>query len=269
MLQALRYLNPALSITENVQNNIWYEISARPLRKYWFLTDPGVLLFCCVSHTNFNLACSILNARGLTSMQPTCTTKNDSNEMHLMAEMTVNVWKCFDLWVCPVLCYLNQGGPSLREQRASTIRYEEKFAGRKERNSNAIKRLVCCSNSPNSCCTPEAIFDFRVIFKFSVCLFATQNRDFLLEKRYTTQHQNRKSTFLVSFIKSMSALTLEALKKSLPTRTSAVIFDLSFVKPFTNVFLQFTSNVALKQTSQWYLRVFARWKISPRRKINC
>jgi len=77
---------------------------------------------------------------------------------------------------------LTQGGPRLRGWRA-TLRFEEKFAGRKERNSIAIKRHVCCSNRPNFWCTPN------VIFKFSVCLFATQNRDFLLAKRYTTHQQ--------------------------------------------------------------------------------
>jgi len=47
----------------------------------------------------------------------------------------------------------------------------------------------------------------------------------------------------------------EARKISLPTRTSAVILDLSFVKPFLNVFFQLTSNVALNQASQSYLCV--------------
>jgi len=74
-----------------------------------------------------------------------------------------------------------------------------------QRNSIAIKRPVCCSNV---CCTPKAIFYSRVFFKFSVCLFATQNRDFVLEKRYTTHQQNNKTIFcfLVLVIKSMSAL---------------------------------------------------------------
>jgi len=39
-----------------------------------------------------------------------------------------------------------------------------KITGRKERNSTAIKRLVCCSNRPKFCCTPNASFDFRAIF---------------------------------------------------------------------------------------------------------
>ena len=67
--------------------------------------------------------------------------------------------------------------------------------GRKERNTIAIKGLVCCSNRPNFCCTPNRIFDPRVIVKFSVYLFATQNRDFLLEKRYTTHQQTNKTFF--------------------------------------------------------------------------
>ena len=79
----------------------------------------------------------------------------------------------------------------------------KKFAGRKERNSIAIRRLVCCSSRPNVCCTPNAMLDSRVIFtsKFSVSLFGTQNRDFLLEKG--TQHTKKiteKSCFVVMVI---------------------------------------------------------------------
>jgi len=82
-----------------------------------------------------------------------------------------------------------------------------KFAGRKERIFIAIKRLVCCSDITKFCCTPNAIFDSRVIFHFSVCLFATQNRDFLLEKWFTTHQQMNKAIFfLVVTIKTMSAL---------------------------------------------------------------
>ena len=53
---------------------------------------------------------------------------------------------------------------------------------------------------------------YRVIFRFSVCLFATQNKDFLLEKRCTTHQQNNKTTFCFLFlvIKSMSALISSA-----------------------------------------------------------
>ena len=72
----------------------------------------------------------------------------------------------------------------------------EKNCGPQWENSNAIKRLVYCSNSPNFSCRPKAIFDSRVIFKFSVCLSATQNGDFLLEKRYATHERNRKTTFI-------------------------------------------------------------------------
>jgi len=68
-------------------------------------------------------------------------------------------------------------GPRLREWRTA-LRFEEKLAGRKERNSIAIERLICCSNRPNFFCTPNAIFYSRVIFKFSVCLFATQKSTF-------------------------------------------------------------------------------------------
>ena len=69
-------------------------------------------------------------------------------------------------------------------------------------------RLVCYSNRPKFCCTPNASFDFRAIFEFSVCLFAAQSRDFLLEKRYTTHQQNSKTLFcfLVLVMKSMSAV---------------------------------------------------------------
>jgi len=35
----------------------------------------------------------------------------------------------------------------------------------------------------------------RQLLILGYCLFATQNRDFLLEKRYTTHQQNRKTTF--------------------------------------------------------------------------
>jgi len=102
---------------------------------------------------------------------------------------------------------LVQGGPRLRVWR-DTLRFEEKFAGRKERNSIEIKRLFCCSNRPKFFCTPNPSFDFRAIFEFSVCLFAAQSRDFLLEKRYTTHQPNIKPIFccLVLIIKSMSAV---------------------------------------------------------------
>jgi len=77
----------------------------------------------------------------------------------------------------------------------ATLRLEAKFTGRKERNSIAIKRLAYCSNRLNFCCKPNAIFYSRAIFKFSVCLFATRNWDFLLEK--DTQHTNKiTKTFL-------------------------------------------------------------------------
>jgi len=46
----------------------------------------------------------------------------------------------------------------------------------------------------NFCCTPNAI-DSRVIFKVSVCFFATQNRNFLLEKRCTTHQQKTNFCF--------------------------------------------------------------------------
>ena len=51
-------------------------------------------------------------------------------------------------------------------------------------------------------------FDSRVIANFFACLFPTQNRDFLLEKRYTTHQQNNKTIFcfLVLVIKSMFAI---------------------------------------------------------------
>jgi len=90
---------------------------------------------------------------------------------------------------------LKQGGPRLRAWRA-TLRFEEKFAGLKEKSSIAIRRLVCSSSRPNVCCTPNAMLDSKVIFtlKFSVSLFGTQNRDFLLEKRYTTHQENNKHT---------------------------------------------------------------------------
>jgi len=38
-------------------------------------------------------------------------------------------------------------------------------------------------------------FILGYFLKFSVCLFVTQNRDFLLEKRYTTHQQNNKTIF--------------------------------------------------------------------------
>jgi len=103
-----------------------------------------------------------------------------------------------------VLCYV---GLRLWAWRA-TLRFEEKFAGGKERSSTAIKIYVCCSNRPIFCCTPDAIFDSRVTYKFYVCLFAAQNWNFLLVKRYTTHQQNNKTIFcfLVFLIKSMCAL---------------------------------------------------------------
>jgi len=47
---------------------------------------------------------------------------------------------------------------------------------------------------------------------------------------------------------------------------SAIVFDLSFVKPFTNVHFQIASNVALKQASQSYLHVFVKGKDSQVKK---
>ena len=116
----------------------------------------------------------------------------------------LSMWDC-----CSIIMVhkLVQGGPRLRVWRA-TLRFEENITGRKERNSIAIKRLVCCSNRPNFCCTPNASFGFGAIFEFSVCLFATQSGDFLLEKRYTTHQQNSKTIFcfLILVVKSMSAV---------------------------------------------------------------
>jgi len=116
------------------------------------------------------------------------------------------IYLSLNLWV-GLNIGLAQGGPRLRAWRA-TLRFEEKFAGRKERHSIAIKRLVRCSNRPNFCCTPKATFDFGVILKFCVYLFATQKRYFLLEKWYTAHQQNNKTIcfFSVLVIKSMSAL---------------------------------------------------------------
>ena len=99
------------------------------------------------------------------------------------------------MWWTLAFYKLVQGGPRLQAWRA-ILWFEEKFVGRKEKISIAFIRLVCCSNKPNFCCTPNASFDSRVIFKFSVCLFVTQSRDFLLEKRYTTHQQNCKTIFL-------------------------------------------------------------------------
>jgi len=126
---------------------------------------------------------------------------------------------------------LGQGGPRLRAWRA-TLRFEEKFAGRKERNSIAIRRLVCCSSKPNVCCTPNALLDSRVIFtlKFSVSLFGTQNRYFLPEKRYTTHQQKNKTNycFLALVIKSMSALILVVDRLKQASRvSSAILFRVS------------------------------------------
>jgi len=50
-------------------------------------------------------------------------------------------------------------------------------------------------------------FDSRVIANFFVCLFATQNKDFLLEKRYTKHtHKMTKLFFVFLVIKSMFAI---------------------------------------------------------------
>jgi len=64
-----------------------------------------------------------------------------------------------------------------------------KICGPQREELHCNKRLVCCSNRPNFCCTPNAIFYSRITFKFSVCFFGTENRDFLLEK--DTQHTNK------------------------------------------------------------------------------
>jgi len=137
---------------------------------------------------------------------------------HCNVKLSLYYWThCSCWWVCHFKKHryraifhnnLDQGDPRLRAWRA-TLRFKEKFAGRKERNSTEIERLVCCSNGRNICCTPNAIFysfDSRVHFKFSLCLFATYNRDFLLEKKYTTDQQNDKIIFLGLVIKSMSAV---------------------------------------------------------------
>jgi len=52
--------------------------------------------------------------------------------------------------------YLGQASPRLQALKA-TLQFEEKFAGRKEKNSTAIKRLVCCSNRTNFCCSPAQV----------------------------------------------------------------------------------------------------------------
>jgi len=78
------------------------------------------------------------------------------------------------------------------------------------------------------------MLDSWVIFtsKFSVSLFVTQNRDFLLEKRYTTRQQNNKTNycFLVLVIKSMSALILvvDRLKQESKV-SSAILFHVSLL----------------------------------------
>jgi len=50
--------------------------------------------------------------------------------------------------------------------KGPALGFEEKFVGLKKRNSMVVERLVCFSKRPNFCCTPNAIFDSRVIFKF-------------------------------------------------------------------------------------------------------
>jgi len=82
---------------------------------------------------------------------------------------------------------LVQGGPRLQAWRAA-LWFEEKFAGRKNRKSIVVKRLVFCSNRPKFCCTPNAIFDSRVIFKFSVCL---RLKIGIFWSKKDTQHTNK------------------------------------------------------------------------------
>jgi len=94
---------------------------------------------------------------------------------------------------------LHQGGSRLRAWRA-TLRFEKKFAGRKERNSTAIKRLVCCSNKLNLCCTPNAIFDYKEIFKFSVCLFVCDSKYRFSASKKDIQNTNKLTKqFFVSW----------------------------------------------------------------------
>jgi len=68
-----------------------------------------------------------------------------------------------------------------------------------KRNSIVVKRLVCCSNGTNFCRTPNAIFDSRVIFKFSVCLRLKIGLDIFCWKKYT-QHTNKLTMqFFIGF----------------------------------------------------------------------
>jgi len=60
------------------------------------------------------------------------------------------------LFSCEGKNFLKQSGPRLQELRV-TLPFEENFAGRKERNAVAIKRLVCCSNRLIFCCTPRRL----------------------------------------------------------------------------------------------------------------
>jgi len=65
---------------------------------------------------------------------------------------------------------LVQGGPRLRAWRAA-LRFEEKLAGRKERNSTEIERLVCCSNRPTFAARPTQFLILGYILSFLfVCL---------------------------------------------------------------------------------------------------
>jgi len=71
------------------------------------------------------------------------------------------------------------------------------------------------------------MLDSRVIFtsKFSVSLFGTQKRDFLLEKRYTTHQENNKQ-----IIVSMSALILVVDRLKQASRvSSAILFHVSLL----------------------------------------
>ena len=73
-------------------------------------------------------------------------------------------------FVCLFICGKNgvfetQGGLRLQAWRA-TLQFEEKLAGRKEKNSTAIERLVCCFYRPISSARQNTILIQGKFFSF-------------------------------------------------------------------------------------------------------
>jgi len=89
----------------------------------------------------------------------------------------------------------------------------------------SYKRLDWCSNRP---IFAARLTEFFILGQLLSFLFATQNGDFLLEKRYTTHQPNNKTIicFLVLVIKLMSALIFVVNRRK--QVSSVILFRVAF-----------------------------------------